>query len=356
MNKKYIVRIISVLTIFSILATSGCSLQEGKNQHRYSADFLVLFNTATRMIGYAESEETFQDQSQFIYDRLEFYHQHYNRFETVEGLNNIRTINQQAGKTPVPVDESILDLLEISQAAYEASNGKVNVMIGAVTDLWHNYRDRYQYDEAGAQLPSQEDLQAAAAHISMESLVLDREKGTAYITDPDAQLDVGAIAKGYAVQRVVDEARAYGITNMLLSVGGNVAAIGTKFDNQGQAENWSVGIQNPDGSNDEISPSLKLAGMSLVSSGAYERYYVYDGQAYGHIIDPETLFPPRRYQQVTIAAQDSGQADICSTALFIMDLEEGKEFAKAQGIEALWILQDGSLVYTEGFRNYEKAK
>ena len=354
MNKKYIVRIVSVLTIFSIIITAGCSQIGSKKLNRYSADFLVLFNTATRIIGYAESEEEFKKQSEFVYDRLEFYHNQYNRFETVEGVNNIRTINQQAGIAPVKVDECVIDLLELSQKAYQDTNGRVNVMIGAVTGVWHEYRERYQYEEEIAALPPQELLQEAAAHTDMQSLIVDRENSTVYITDSEAKLDVGAIAKGYAVQRIVEEARAYGITNMLISVGGNVAAIGTKFDDSGKAEKWSVGIQNPDGSNKDVSPSLKLENMSLVSSGDYERYYVYDGRIYGHIIDPETLFPPTRFKQVSVAAKDSGLADISSTALFIMSLEEGQEFVRNQDIEALWILQDDTLVYSDGFRSYEK--
>ena len=104
----------------------------------------------------------------------------------------------------------------------------------------------------------------------------------------------------------------------------------------------------------ELTPSLKLEDAALVSSGDYERFFVADGIVYGHIIDPRTLMPPTGYRQVSIVAEDSGIADMLSTALFILDMEEGKRLLEKNEAEAMWVLSDGGVVYSEGFRDYEK--
>lgn len=234
------------------------------------------------------------------------------------------------------------------------TGGRVNILMGSVTFLWHNYRGRYQYEEETS-LPSKGELQEASLHTDIDNLVIDRVKGTVFLKDKDSRLDVGAIAKGYAAQRVADEARGEGIAHMLMSIGGNVVAIGSKLNDKGEEESWQVGVQNPDPKSKEgITPSLGLIDMALVSSGDYERYYIHKGEVYAHIIDPKTLFPPRQFKEVTILAKDSGIADAYSTALFIMSLEEGKEFIRQKDAEAMWVLADGTVEYSEGFRSYEK--
>ncbi len=341
-----------VLSLFTMLTLVAC---QGKIvQNRYSADYLELFNTVSRVIGYAKNEEEFQKQSEFIHSRLKFYHEQYNAFEGYDHLNNIYTINKNAGIGPVKVDDSIIDMLEYGQEVYEETGGRVNILMGSVTFLWHNYRGRYQYEEETS-LPSKGELQEAILHTDIDNLVLDRIKGTAFLKDKDARLDVGAIAKGYAAQRVADEGRGQGIEHMLMSIGGNVVAIGSKLNDKGEEESWQVGVQNPDPKSQEaITPSLGLIDMALVSSGDYERYYIHKGEVYAHIIDPKTLFPPRQFREVTILAKDSGKADAYSTALFIMSLEEGKEFIRQKDAEAMWVLADGTVEYSEGFRSYEK--
>ncbi len=351
MNKKYIVRVGLILTIFSIMALTACGRQ---GEQRYSKDYLVYFDTVTRVISYAGNEDEFKKQADFIEERLKFYHENYSGFDSYPDVNNIHTINKNAGIKPVVVDDTVLDMLEFSKAAYYETKGRVNIAMGPVTLLWNNYRLRYQ-DMEVTELPSEKDLKAAASHTDIENLVIDRINHTAYLKDKDARLDVGAIAKGYAGQRIADEARAEGIGHMLISLGGNVVAIGSKLDENSKPEKWQVGVQNPDtSSKEEITPSLKLSDMALVSSGDYERFYLYKGERYAHIIDPASLYPPRQFREVTIVTKDSGKADVYSTALFIMSLEEGKSFIEATDAEAMWVLADGRVEYSKGFRAYEK--
>lgn len=344
--KKIAAGVLTLVVFFNIIL-SACAPKE----KRYSAEFLELFNTVGKIVGYAEYPEQFKESSDFIYERLTFYHQHYNAFKDFEGINNIKTINDNAGIRPIKVDPSVIELLEFCKEGHRLTDGKVNIAMGSVLKLWHDKRNEFMYDAEHATLPEAEELKEASEHTEIEDIIIDRDEQTVYLADPKMRLDVGAIAKGYAVQRVVDEARAKGIDRMILSIGGNVATIGTKPS----GELWQVGVQNPEvKSKEQITPSLMLRDYSLVSSGDYERFFIVDGISYSHIIDPQTLYPPRHFRQVSIICKDSALADLYSTALFIMSLEEGRTFIEKTDAEAMWVLADGSVEYSDGFRNFEQ--
>ncbi len=188
------------------------------------------------------------------------------------------------------------------------------------------------------------ELEAANEHTSIDALVIDDEANTVQITDPLASLDVGAVAKGYAVQRVCDEMP----SGLLVSVGGNVCATGPRPTD---GSDWIVGVQDPDGGVNDYLLTVGLGTGSIVSSGDYQRYYTVDGVRYSHIIDPATLFPPTYWRAVSIVCDDSGEGDALSTALFCMTQEEGQAVLDEFGAVAVWIAQDGSLVYSEGFED-----
>ena len=169
------------------------------------------------------------------------------------------------------------------------------------------------------------------------------------MADADMSLDVGAIAKGYATEKVADMLEGQGISHVLLDIGGNIRAIGDKPD----GTLWRLGLQNPDLDSDEnYVHIIELESTSLVTSGDYQRYYTVNGKRYHHIIDPQTLMPSDRFTDVSVIYEDSGISDAMSTALFNMDIEEGKALAESVGAEVLWIFQDGSETMTDGFADY----
>ena len=202
----------------------GCAGAQPQSQKQYTASFLTLFDTVTTIVGHAESEESFKQQAQEIHDQLLIYHQLFDIYHDYEGLNNIKTINDQAGIAPVAVDGEILALLQDCAEYYRLTGGKVNVAMGSVLSLWHQARADGIQDPAEAKLPDTEALEEAAKHCGFDSIVIDPDASTVYITDPEASLDVGAVAKGWAAQRVAERAP----RGMLISVGGNVCATGPK--------------------------------------------------------------------------------------------------------------------------------
>lgn len=339
MKRKIIIYLLAVLIILS-----GCSGQD-VSYERYEASFLQLFDTVTTMIGYAENKEAFTEIAQSVYDTLEEYHRLYDIYNDYDGINNIKTINDNAGIAPVKVDGKIIDLLTFCKEMYDKTGGTVNVCMGSVLKLWHDCRRDGIIDPENATIPSEEALREEAKHTDINDLIIDAENSTVFLRDKNMRLDVGAVAKGYAVARVRETLP----SGILLSVGGNVASSGSKPD----GESWVVGIQDPENAAESVH-SVAITTQSVVSSGTYQRNYVAHGKLYHHIIDPSTLMPGEKYTAVTVIAEDSGISDALSTALFLLSEEDGKVLLEEYNGEALWIYPDGSESFSEGFEKYLK--
>ncbi|NLP17382.1 MAG: FAD:protein FMN transferase [Clostridiales bacterium] len=338
--------IFTVLFIFTALINSSCSHAPQKHQ----GSFLFLFNTITEIVAYTKNEEEFSEFATFIKEELEIYHQLYDKYNSYDGINNIKTINDNAGNEPVKVDKKIIDLLKYSIDAYSLSNGRVNIALGSVLEIWHDYRTQGVDDPLNAELPPMELLEEANKHTNIDMIIIDETNSTVLLKDSEMRLDVGAIAKGYATEQVVKAAIDKGYTDFLLSVGGNVRAVGGKGKEKAP---WSVGIQNPDKESEQHSIyTLALNDLSLVASGNYERYYTVDGKKYHHIINPDTLMPSEYFVAVSIICEDSGMADVLSTAIYNTPFDEGLALIESlDNTEALWIFHDGSRKYSSGFES-----
>ena len=325
-----------------VLLLSGCSAgTKSTEQKQYTATFLTLFDTVTTIVGKAESEEAFSQKAQAVHDELLEYHQLFDIYNDYDGINNLKTVNDQAGIAPVKVDSRIIDLLLDCRTYYTLTNGRVNVAMGSVLNLWHEARNAGINDPANARLPDARALEEAAEHVDLDALVIDEAASTVYISDSEMRLDVGAVAKGWATQRVSETAP----TGLLISVGGNVCATGPKDDS---GTPWIVGVQNPDGG-DSYLHTVYVTGGSLVTSGDYQRNYVVDGTIYHHIIDPDTLYPSAYWRSVTIVCDDSGLADALSTALFLLPQEEGQKLLEECGALAMWVDKEGQIFCSPGF-------
>ena len=334
-------KLAAVLALVCLL--TGCAAgAAGGKQTVYEATFLTLFDTVTVIRGRAENQAAFTQTAQSVHDTLLHYHQLFDIYNDYEGMNNLKTVNDQAGAAPVEVDADIIRLLLECREFYDVTGGKVNVAMGGVLALWHDARTAGLDDPSNAHLPDRTALENAAAHMDFDAVVIDEDASTVYISDPETRLDVGAVAKGWSAQRAAEEAP----EGLLISVGGNICATGPKTEG---GDPWVVGIQNPDGSDDYLH-TVYVTGGSVVTSGDYQRTYLVDGEYYHHIIDPETLMPSRYWRSVTVVCADSGIADALSTALFLMPQGEGQALLSRYDAEAMWVDADGNEFFSPGFQ------
>ena len=347
MKKGLLKRALCMAAVMCALCAGGC--REDDSNQRRSHSYLELFDTVTQIIGY-DDEESFEQSCEAVYSLLEEYHQLTDIYHSYDGVNNVRTINLNAGEA-VSVDEKLIDLLLFAKEMYERTDGLCNIAMGSVLSVWHDYREQGISDPENAALPSMEELSAAAEHCVIENLIIDEQAGTVCLADADMSLDMGAVAKGYAAERAAELLMSMGITEgYTLNIGGNIRTIGGKQD----GSEWQAGIQNPDTESDE--PYVLIVSLSdaaLVTSGNYQRYYEVDGVRYHHIINPNTLMPENYFSSVSVLAADSGIADALSTALFNVPVEQGKEILEGFGdIQAVWVMPDGSIEYTDGFEEH----
>lgn len=348
--KRTISALIAIFFIFQALSLFSCSSRE-KNKYTYNS--FDYFDTVTSIIGYAESEEDFKAVREKICDSLSEYHKLYDIYHSYDGINNLYTVNHSDEE--VTVDQRIIDLLLYSKQMYQKSEGTLNIAMGSVLSIWHRYREHAINNPLNAEIPPEELLLDAAEHTDIESLIINEETMSVRRADTKMTLDVGAIAKGYAVERIAEALEKESISGYLINVGGNVRALGIR----GDGSLWKLGIENPDTQNVEepYIAYLTIESLSLVTSGNYQRFYEIDGVRYHHIIDPKTLFPSEYYMSVSVLCKDSGLADALSTTLFSTEIEKGRALIESiDGAEAMWVMPNGEQLYSSGFESYFEDK
>ncbi len=346
--KKILSLLMTAVTV--LLLFSGCT---AKKKEKFNAYYFDYFDTATTITGYCDSKEEFDSICLEIKDMLQEYHRLFTIYNRYDGINNLVTVNdvKNGSHSVVKVDRKIIDLLLFAKQMYKETDGKVNVAMGSVLKIWHNYRAWGLDNPQKAELPPMEKLRQAAEHTDINDIIIDEENSTVFLADGEMSLDVGAVAKGYAVEKIAEELEKRGISSFIINVGGNIRTIGLNGEN----EPFKAGIENPDTA-DEDKPYIEflyLTDQALVTSGNYQRFYTVDGKSYHHIIDPETLMPGTNYRSVSILTTDSAVGDALSTALFLMTQEQGKALIEAlEGTEAMWVMPDGTQLYSSGFENH----
>lgn len=343
--KKLICIVLSLL-----LAAACCSCGNAAKEKRFTDSFLDLFDTVSSVIAYDTDKESFDKKLSQFHTRLEEYDRLYSIYDSYDGITNLYTVNESAGEAPVKVDERIIDLLEYGKEVFELSHGKTNICFGAVLEIWHEYRTLGNDEPQNAKLPPAEALEKAAMHTDINDLVIDRENLTVYFKDPLLRIDVGAIAKGYAVEKVGEWSRQLW-KSAAISIGGNIYTYGYK-NNDGKTL-WNIGVENPDTSSSNYLCNAKTTDLSVVMSGDYQRYYTVNGKNYCHIINPDTLMPSEYFSGVCVICRSSALGDALSTTLFNMTIDEGSALVESMdGVEALWVDKDYNRTYSSGFEQY----
>ena len=325
-----------VLLLCLLLALSGCA-ENAAVWQRCSRVFFDAFDTVITLTCYAPDEETFAEAAARFEDTLLRLDAVFDRYEAHEGVSGLWALNHAEGQW-IDIEPELMALLTQCFEWRPLGGDRVNIALGGVLELWHDYR------EAGVALPPQEALEAAAGHADMDMLELDEAQCRARLADPEMRLDLGAVAKGWSVERLAEQLAA-ACPDFLIDAGGNVRAGSREHDRKNV---WSVGVTDP------LQPEnlllvLDLTGLSAVTSGGYQRYYEVDGVRYHHLIDPDTLMPASHVAQTTILTRDSGLADYLSTTTFLLPYAEGRALIDGlEGVEAIWVLSDGTVQMTDG--------
>lgn len=215
-----------------------------------------------------------------------------------------------AGSSPVSLSEDTRELLEEALALCGETGGALDVTVYPVVRAWGFTAGDYRVPEA-------KEVSALLEKVGYDRAELNGDR----LTLPEGtELDLGAVAKGYTGDRLMELFREAGISSAIVELGGNVQALGAKPD----GESWRIAVQAPEGGYAGV---LEITDKAVVTSGGYQRYFEKDGETYIHIIDPSTGYPARTgLASVTIVADSGLLGDGLSTALFVMGREKAEDY------------------------------
>lgn len=245
--------------------------------------------------------------------------------------SDIYKINHACG-APVEVHEETAELIRAGITYGEQSNGVFDITIGALTDLW-------DIPNNNGFIPDEKAIEKAAATVDYTQILV--EGNTVTLKDPEAKLDLGGIAKGYAADQMKKYLNAHGVNEGFINLGGNVLTLGEKAD----GKPYRIGIREPFSKEGETITAVDVTDRSIVTSGRYERYFEKDGHIYHHILNPVTGYPyDNDLNSVTILSDSSMEGDALSTICFALGMKKGMEYIQSMpDIDAIFIDTDNEL-------------
>lgn len=319
-----------IILFISILLLTGCTNGKVYKKGMYYMDTYIEVKLYD--IKKSDADKLLKEIDK-IYSEYHKLTDRYNEYEDIINiyyLNNILKNNEK-----IEIDSKLSEIINYGIDAYDKTSGYVNIAMGNVIDVWKTYRDK------GKGIPSTYELMDK--NVDIDNIYL---KDNKYSKINDVSIDLGCYVKGFVTKKVGEYLESKGITKYLINAGGNVL-VGEKY----KVEKYNVGLEEPFNTTN-IYKELKVENTSIVTSGSYQRYYEYNGVIYNHIINPKTLFPDNYTKSVTVITKDSALADIMSTYLFLLPIEDGIELVnKTDGIEAIW--NNGEIYYSNGFNVYE---
>ena len=272
-------------------------------------------------------------------------HEAFEEMARIEGLmswkisdSEVSRINRWAGVKGVAVSPEVMTVIRRALAISMASEGYFDISIGTLIDLWG-------FGEEGGHVPAMDDVKETLRSVNYRAIHVNEEASTVMLGNVGMRIDLGGIAKGYAVDRAFEVLNSRGYRNAIVNAGGDMRAGGRKARGP-----WVIGIQDPR-DRSRLLATFDAVGISIATSGDYERYFVVDGVRHHHLLNPFTGFPARECRSVTILAEDTLSADGLATAVFVMGPERGIRFIEAMaGVEGLIVSADGGTIQSNGLK------
>ncbi len=230
--------------------------------------------------------------------------------------SEISKINKSAHIAPVDVSDETIAILKKALAFSEKTNGAFDITVKPLVDLW-------DITSENPAIPPKEQIETTLSLVGYENIIINGNAVS--IAKEGMQIDLGGAAKGYCADKAVQVLKSFGIKNAILDLGGNIYAMGKNE----QGKNWRIGLQDPSLKRGDHFAIEELSDKTAVTSGSYERYFEKEGKIYHHILDPKTGMPADGgLISVTVISDNSFEADMLSTAVFVMGEDEFKKIAQ----------------------------
>ncbi len=246
-------------------------------------------------------------------------------------------INQSSGKERVKISHETLAVIKKAQEISELSDGRFDITVGPLVELWRKAREKKIP-------PSAEEVKEKLGLVNFKNIEIDRE-GKVFLKKKGMAIDLGAIAKGYAVDKAFELLQSLGYKNLIVNAGGDLRVGGLKNN-----QPWSIGIQHPRESKNLLA-RISVSDMAVATSGDYEKFFIYEGKRYHHIFNPQDGFPTDDCRSVTVLCKEGMMADALATAVLVLGPEKGYALCqKLEGVDCLIVDKEGKIILSPGLK------
>ena len=290
------------------------------------------------------SEDVFTEVEKII----SFYNDISDKYYLYDGVTNVKTINDNPTETHT-ISEELFDLIEFSLDHQNDVGNLFNIALGPVISIWHDYRENCNENEI-CELPTLSELESANLFTNQNDIIMDRDN-LSITMDEGMSIDLGGVSKGY-ISRIINEyLDTLDITGYLLNNGESNISLGGTHPTR-ESGDFLIAVTDPTRTLPYYATVYLGNGEQLVTSGDYQQYFEVNGEIYHHIISGNSLFPDRNSRSVSIIYNDPALADLYSTAIFLMSIEDGITFVdNTEGLEAIWYGLDGTIYFSENFES-----
>lgn len=360
-TKKFVKKAVLALLIIALIIPQSACKSNGQNaasnQGISKTGFFLDTVCSITIYGLADEdgrlaamsgEEMEKECYLIITDAFKLCSEYENMLSKTIETSDIARINNAEGKAVTVSDETI-EVLKKGMEFGRLSGGAFDITIGKATDLW-DFHDNAESGHEGGVVPAEKDLRDAISHVNYENIKIEGNRVS--LTDPETEINLGGIAKGYIADKAAEYLEERGVVSAIVDLGGNIVAIGGKTSQiaasgDTQETDFKIGIKDPLSSSGGLLELIPCKNKTVVTSGTYERYFEKDGVKYHHILDVNTGYPvDTDVLSVTIIA-DRGKSADCdglSTTCLALGMDKGMELVKSlEGFEAVFVDKDGNV-------------
>ena len=331
----------------------GCVVVNDDGTTQCTVNYSQYLNTYIKLSIYYDGDvyhNSYNDIFTTVESTISEYHKLSDKYNTYEDVINVKSINDAPTETHI-IDERLFDMIKFAIDHQIDVDNLFNIALGPVLQVWHDYRELADpFSNVAADSPTMAELNEKNQFTDYTKIELN-ESNHSIKMEENMSIDIGGMSKGYISNVLVEYLDSLELSAYLLNNGNSNISIGGTHPVRDHGK-FILAATDPSGAKFPGYATILLGdGDQLVTSGDYQQYFIVDGELFHHIINPNTLLPERYSRAVSIVVNgDAGLADLYSTAIFTMSIENGIKFVnKTPGLEAIWYDLDGTIHYSQGF-------
>jgi thiamine biosynthesis lipoprotein len=249
----------------------------------------------------------------------------------------ISIVNQNAGKKAIKVDDEVFELVQRAIKISNLTNGAFDISYASMDKIW-------RFDGSMKEMPTPEAIKKSVEKIGYKNIILNENDKTIFLKTEGMKLGLGGIGQGYIADKIKSLLIDKGCTAGIINVSGDINTWGKQLN----GNPWTIGIVNPMNKN-KVFATFPLIDSAVETSGSYEKYVVFNGKRYSHIIDPRTGYPSTGIVSVSVFAKQTEIADALATGIFVLGVDVGLDLVnQIKGIECIIVDENGKIHYSNG--------